>query len=236
MDKNIKKKDVKVTLIIPILNEIKALKIIIPLLDRKLFHDIIIIDGKSTDGSVEFLIQKGFKNIITQSESGLGNAIMEAINHSKTDYVLEFSPDGNCNPIFLKEIIYKVKYDYDLIVVSRYKDGSKSLDDTLITLVGNFMFSKMFSLLGKNKITDALNIYRCFKKSSFNWDTLMRFNKGPVFEPLTTGLAQINNLSIFEIVGDEPKRIGGETKMRIFYNGFSILILWLKLLLYKFLK
>ena len=32
-----------------------------------------------------------------------------------------------------------------------------------------------------------------------------------------------NNYKIVEIAGDEPKRIGGEKKMRIIYNGFCIL-------------
>ena len=49
--------------------------------------------------------------------------------------------------------------------------------------------------------------------------------RGPVFEPLVSAYAQVRKLKIYEIPGDEPARIGGESKMRVLYNGSCILIM-----------
>jgi hypothetical protein len=43
-------------------------------------------------------------------------------------------------------------------------------------------------------------------------------------------------LKIFEIAGDEPDRIGGESKMRVFYNGGCISLAILRTYIFKFFK
>ncbi len=227
------KKKLKITLIIPILNELDSLTVIIPKIKKSLFDEILIVDGHSTDGSVSFLKKNGFNNIIYQTKPGLENAILEAVNLSRNDYVIEFSPDGNCKPDDLEKLVIEINKGYDVVVISRYLDNAKSYDDTIVTAFGNYIFSLMFNFLGPNRITDSLTIFRCFRKSAFNWNEISLYNKGPVFEPLITGLAQVNKLKLSEIPGDEPKRIGGESKMKIFYNGFSILYMWARLFLKK---
>jgi len=57
--------------------------------------------------------------------------------------------------------------------------------------------------------------------------------RGPVFEPLVTGVCNLHGLKICEIPGDEPARIGGASKMRPFYNGSCILWMVTRLYLKK---
>ena len=80
----------------------------------------MVIDAKSTDGTVEYI--QNIKNIklVTQKSSGLTGAMIEAINLVKTNYVIEFSPDNNCTPEELADIVTKIKEGYDIVVVSRY--------------------------------------------------------------------------------------------------------------------
>ena len=85
------------------------------------------------------------------------------------------------------------------------------------------MFTKLVNQFGDQKVTDSLNIYRGFRINKFICEDMLNLLDGPVFEPLVTIWALKNNYKIVEIPGDEPKRIGGEKKMRIFYNGFCIL-------------
>ena len=148
----------------------------------------------------------------------------------ETDYVIEFSPDGNCPVEVLAELVKRINAGYDLVVVSRYLPPAKSYDDNWLTAFGNWMFSRMFRYLGRFPVTDALTIYRGFRRNLVFSEDFLRMLRGPVFEPLVTGVCNLKGLKICEIPGDEPARIGGASKMRPFYNGSCIL--WMVTRLY----
>src|SRR3989344_3827727 len=120
----------KSTLILPTLNEIDALKEILPRINKSWVDEIIVIDNHSTDGTVKFC-KKHKLRIITQKSAGYGAAIKEAIEASKGDIIVEFPPDGNSIPEKIPEIIAKLNEGYDLVIASRYKDGAKSYDDDI---------------------------------------------------------------------------------------------------------
>src|SRR5262249_43505223 len=110
---------------------------------------------------------------------------------------------------------------------------AKSEDDNLITAFGNFMFTRMIRWLGKFSITDALTIYRGFDIKITRYPEFQKCLYGPVFEPLISAVATARHLSIFEIPGDEHKRIGGSSKMSVIYNGSCILLMIIKMYWFK---
>ena len=221
-----------ITLLLPTLNEIDGLKAIFPTIDRSLFDDILIVDGGSTDGTVEFAIANNIR-IMTQLRKGLAAGVMDAIDTLQTDCVIEFSMDGNCMIEQLPELVQRLREGKDLVVVSRYLPPAKSEDDNLITAFGNFMFTRMIRWLGKFPITDALTIYRGFDVKITRYPEFQACLYGPVFEPLISAVATARKLNIFEIPGDEPKRIGGDSKMSVIYNGSCILLMIVKMYWFK---
>ena len=215
-------KEITVGLLIPVLNEIDGLQKIFPIIDKTIFDQILFVDGGSTDGTLDFL-KKNNCDYIEQKVPGLSEGILEGINALNVDCVIEFSPDGNCIPQFLNKVVEELKLGADLVVVSRYLPPAKSFDDSLITGLGNYIFTTIINFFGKQKITDSLNIYRGFRIKKFICPEMLKILEGPVFEPLITIWALKKNYKIVEIAGDEPIRIGGEQKMRIIYNGYCIL-------------
>ncbi len=235
------KNDPKITLVIPTLNEIDGLKLMIPRIDQSLFDEILVIDAKSTDGTVEYIQTIKNINLITQQSVGLTGAMIEAINIVKTDYVIEFSPDNNCTPEELPEIVKRIKEGYDIVVISRYLDDAISEDDTLITGIGNWMFSKMIRYLGNFPITDALTMYRGYKVSIVKDPLFIKYlSTGHIFEPLISAYGNLMNYKYIEIPGTEHKRIGGEAitdnKLNVIKAGLSISIMILRLYIKKILK
>ena len=67
----------KVTLLIPTLNEITGMKAIMPKISKDWYDQLIIADGNSTDGTIEYAKQQGYQ-VVLQKKPGLRNAYMEA--------------------------------------------------------------------------------------------------------------------------------------------------------------
>jgi glycosyltransferase involved in cell wall biosynthesis len=223
-----------IALLLPTLNELKGLEATVPFIDRSLVDDIIVIDGGSKDGTIEYSAAAGL-TVVSQLRPGLQHAIFDVARSLPHDYVIEFSPDGNCKVEQLPELIAKIGEGYDHVVVSRYLDHAVSEDDHVITAFGNWMFSRLMRPLAKFAVTDALNIYRGYRRRILLDPDFEFYMRGPVLEPLITGMCALRGCSAAEIPGDEPVRIGGVTKRSILYNGSMILLMIFRLYLRKFL-
>lgn len=210
----------RTTLIIPSLNEIDGVKAVMPRVNKNWCDEILVVDGGSTDGTVEWLKENDFR-VIIQEQKGLGYAYRQAQAATTGDVIITFSPDGNSLPERIPDLIEAMKKGYDMVIVSRYLAGAKSEDDDRLTSVGNKMFTFLINKLFGGSYTDALVIFRAYKR-----DLLSRLRidaKHLTYEAQISIRAAKYKLSVAEIPGDEPKRIGGQRKMRPFYTGADIL-------------
>lgn len=89
--------DLKVTLVVPTLNEINGMRQIMPRTNRELLHQIIIVDGGSTDGTIEYAREMGYE-VYLQKEPGIRLGLIENYPNIKGDIIITFSPDGNSVP------------------------------------------------------------------------------------------------------------------------------------------
>lgn len=214
----------KSTLIVPTFNEIECLPAVLPSIKPEWIDEIIVVDNHSTDGTVEWCAQHGYR-VITQTTRGYGNAIREAVAVSTGDIIIEFPPDGSSLPEKIPELIKKIESGYDMVIASRYLGNAKSEDDDFLTGFGNALFTLLTNIFFGTHYTDSLVGFRGYKKSAYktlgldaphlNWVTQssIRFPK--------------YGYKVGEIEADEPKRIGGKRKMSPFKTGMSLLeVLW----------
>lgn len=217
---------VKITLFMPVRDEIEGAKIIMPRINKNWVDEILVVDGNSTDGTYEFFEQYGCK-MIHQKSVGICGATWEGIEAATGDIIIGFSPDNNSIPELIPPLIEKMREGYDMVIISRYMAGAKSDDDDLVTAFGNWMFTRIINLLFRAKYTDTLVMYRAFKK-----DLPVRLGmdqkKYPFFEPQMAIRCATHKVKYTEIPGDEPKRIGGVRKMRPLYTGAAISLMILK--------
>ena len=215
----------KTTLIIPTLNEIEGVRKTLPRIKRKWVSEIIIVDGGSTDKTVEYLKKHDYV-VLFQERKGYGAGIQYALKHAKGDIIIEFTPDGNSIPEKIPELIQKVKEGYDLVIASRYKEAAKSYDDDILTGFGNRFFTFLTNLIFGSSYTDTLVGFRAYRKSIS--EKLGMDAEGFAW-PLQSSIRFFKyGYKVAEIPADEPKRIGGGRKMQPFGTGLSILSMLLK--------
>ena len=116
----------KVTLIIFTWNEIDGMRAIMPQIKKEWYDELIIVDGGSTDGTIEYAQENGYP-IFVQKERGAGAAFRESIAKATGDIVVIFSPDGNSVPEKIPELVAKLKEGNDIVIASRYLGGAKIL-------------------------------------------------------------------------------------------------------------
>lgn len=218
----------KTTLLVMTLNEINGMKVIMPRVKPDWVDQIIIVDGGSTDGTIEWAKNSGYE-VYVQQKKGFRHAYMEIWPLVKGDIVITFSPDGNSIPELIPDLIAKMQEGNDMAIASRYLKGAKSEDDDIVTGFGNWLFTRTVNFLHKGHYTDVMVIFRAYRKQMAYELGLDRedahalpeklFNTKISWEPLLSVRAAKAKLKIAEIPGDEPPRIGGERKLQVLRWG-----------------
>lgn len=218
-----------VTLIIATFNEEESIAYVLEEIKDYNFNEIIVVDGNSTDDT-ETIVSKYNTKFISQTKKGWGNAVLQGIDNSNGKYITYMDGDGSYNPLAILEMKSLIK-DHDVVFSSRYKNGTKSPDDTAIRAVGNKIFTFLVQVLFKCKITDALFFYPLFKKEILDEVNLTSEDFTLCLE--LPALAQINNLKYTEILSQERERYAGITKVNALIDGYKILkgmfLLWIKI-------
>jgi len=206
----------KYSLMMLVLNELEGLRVILPRIKKVWLHEVVIIDGGSTDGSIEYIHSLGYK-VTPQKEKGLIAGIREGIEATTGDAVIGFTPDNNMIPEKIPELTAKMDEGYDMVIVSRYLHGAKSYDDTLISGFGNHLFTWLVNFLFGTHYTDVLGYYRAYRK-----DLLKELQINEIELSIDTMLCircAKQHKKVTEISGDEPPRIGGKSSRSIIKNG-----------------
>jgi len=216
-----------VSLIVLTRNEKFGFEKIMPRVKRSWVDEILVVDYKSDDGTVELAKKFGFK-VIQQEKKGRGNAFRLGMEQAKGDILVYFSPDGNEVPEDIPKLIKKINEGYDLVIASRFTKRSKSYDATLIRSFGNNFFTKAVNLLFGASFTDSINGFRAIRKyimEDINTDA----EHFEIEIQMSIRCAK-KNYKICEIPTIEPKRLHGEGKLNTYVDGWR----YTKLILREF--
>ena len=164
--------------------------------------------------------------MVYQSREGYGDALIEGINNVKTDYLCIFNADGSFDPKYLREMLDACKNNLDFVFASRYMRNGGSDDDTIITKLGNFIFTKIGNIFFSINISDILYTFLLGKTDSFKKLNLTSKDFCLCVEmPIK---AKRKGMNFTDIASYERKRITGFKKVNEFRDGFKILFYMIK--------
>ena len=164
--------------------------------------------------------------MVYQSREGYGDALIEGINNVKTDYLCIFNADGSFDPKYLREMLDACKNNLDFVFASRYMRNGGSDDDTIITKLGNFIFTKIGNIFFSINISDILYTFLLGKTDSFKKLNLTSKDFCLCVEmPIK---AKRKGMNFTDIASYERKRIAGFKKVNEFRDGFKILFYMIK--------
>lgn len=221
----------KVTLLLMTLNEIDGMKAVLPKIDRRWCDQMIVVDGGSTDGTVQWARGQGLE-VVEQDRRGIRNGYKQVWPHIQGDCVITFSPDGNSLAEAIPQLIAKMQGGYDMVIASRYLGDARSEDDDVVTSFGNWLFTKTVNVLFGGNYTDVMVMLRAYRRDliyalgldkddDFTFvERLFGTGYGCLsWEPLLSVLALKHKYRVAEIPASEPQRIGGERKLRVLRWG-----------------
>ena len=212
----------KISIIIPVYNERGTIGIVlekvkaVKLIDIK--KEIIVVDGCSTDGTREFLLElcqkENFLLIREEQRLGKGMALRNAFNNLTGDIVLIQDADLETNPDEYPALLKPILEGKATVVYgSRFKKGrGKTLWGSYL---GNWAVTLFMNLLFFSKLSDVATVYKVFKR-----DVIEDFNfecKGFDFDvEITVKILKSGN-NILEIpISYNPRRAKDGKKLHWF--------------------
>jgi len=209
---------VSVALIFLTLNEIDGMKKIMPKIKKEWVDEIVIVDGGSTDGTLEEAKKMGFK-VVHQKDKGHGGGIRAGVAATTSDKIVIFGPDGNHEPEEIPKLIKKLDEGYDQVTISRFGKTSLNMDTGIINTFGNKSITFLTNLIFRGNLTDALNESRIITRKAMNELKFDAMQYDSTLQMCIRGLKKRQKFA--EVIGNQPPRIGGKRKMRPSSTGYQ---------------
>lgn len=164
----------KITILIPIFNEVDTLKIILQKVEKAAFcgleKEIILIDDFSSDGTREILKdlenehQGKYKVFYHDKNMGKGAALRTGFEHMTGDIVVIQDADLEYDPVDYEPLIKLILDEKaDVAYGSRLSGGKPSRSFMFTHLLGNKLLTLMTNILYNTTLTDMETCYKAFK-------------------------------------------------------------------------
>jgi len=139
-----------VTVVIPVLNEEKAIGRVIKKVKEEGYYNILVVDGFSSDDTFHQATKNGV-NVIYQKGKGKTGAIETAIKNVETKYMVILDGDCTYDPKDIENVVSPLN-NSDLVIGVRAL-GRKNIP--LFNRIGNRAINLLFNLLMGTNLQDV---------------------------------------------------------------------------------
>ena len=210
-----------VSVVIPALNEEPNLVFVLPEISPWI-DEVIIVDGKSTDRTVEVARELLPEvQIVHQPGKGKGDALRAGFAAARGDLIIMLDADGSTDPREIPAFVGALAAGAEFAKGTRFAQGAGTADMSFLRRLGNLGFVWLARLMFGGRFSDMCYGYIAF------WTRVL-----PLLELDSDGFeieTQMNlqalraRLRVVEVPSYERSRIHGKSNLRTFPDGWRVL-------------
>jgi glycosyltransferase involved in cell wall biosynthesis len=211
----------RVSVVMPTLNEAKNLPLVIARIPGWV-HEIIIVDGRSTDATPAVALALSPKaRIVLETKPGKGAALRAGFRGASGDIIAMLDADGSMDPAELIMFVGTLISGADFAKGSRFVQGGGTTDMSFYRMLGNWCLTQIVRVLYGSTFSDLCYGYNAFwaqKLSALNVD-----RDGFEIETAMNISAIRSGLKVAEVPSFESPRVHGVSNLRPISDGFRVL-------------
>ena len=214
----------------PTYNEAKNLPHVFALMPE--VHEVIVVDGRSTDGTIEMALSlRPDVTIVRQTRKGKGNALACGFEAVTGDIIVMLDADGSADPREIPQYVEALVAGADFAKGTRFALGGGSNDITKIRRIGNWGLNLIVNILFGTRYTDLCYGYNAFWVHCLDVLGLesgspadeMHWGDGFEIETVINTRIAKAGLDIREVKSFEFARIHGVSNLNAVTDGLRVL-------------
>ncbi|MFA5339665.1 MAG: glycosyltransferase family 2 protein [Candidatus Omnitrophota bacterium] len=218
----------KISVIIPVYNEEKALKGVLSEIAASKgevdIDEIIVVDDASTDNSGLIAKDSGARVIRHKKNLGYGASLKTGIRNARNEVLVFLDGDGQHNPGDIKKMVEKLNEGNDMVIGERMNARELAESRSL----GKFVLKWVTNFIADTKIKDVNCGFRATRKSVI--EKYLGLLSDQFSFSVTSTIVFIKSGLSIEFCGIMARKRLGVSHVKQFRDGSRIIVLILRLI------
>ena len=212
---------VKVSVVLPAMNEAENLPHVLDRIPRDVY-ELILVDGGSTDDTVA-VAEQLWPNLVVahQTGKGKGQALAQGFQMATGDVIVMLDADGSTDPEEIPRYVAALITGADFAKGTRFVTGGGSDDITVLRRLGNRVLSGVVNQLWGTDYSDLCYGYNAFWRRCL--PAVAPDCNGFEVETLINIKAAQAKLKVVEVPSYEHNRLHGASNLNARRDGMRVL-------------
>jgi len=210
-----------ISVVIPTLNEAGNILEAVTTIEKELTYpkEIIVVDGNSTDGTIEIVKDTSFCKLIIEPRRGYGIALRTGMKNAKGNIIVMVDGDGTYEVRHINRLVERmIEKDADMVLATRMYDPNKAMG--LLNFIGNKVITYVYDFFYSQFLSDTQSGFRAISHEAIDNVPLKEGDMAFATEMLVQ-FAKVG-YNMVEIPTTYKARKYGKTKLKPFKSGIEI--------------